>query len=73
MWSLDLRNITLGNDKVKSRLGDILKTTNVKNHQHEIKLNSYPKTKNLCIVHYLREYINRTKNLRGGGQAPYIH
>ena len=66
LWSLDVRNITLSKKEALCRIGDILKTSSVKHHQEEIKLVAYSETKSLCVVHYLNEYIIRTKKLRGG-------
>lgn len=74
IWSLDLRNITWKKDCVKIRLGEILKTSTAKHHQHELTLHAYPDSKGLCVVHYLEQYVKRTENLRGGGtQALHIH
>ena len=42
----------------------VLKTTKPGNHQHPLQFETYQENEKLCIVNCLKEYINRTMNIR---------
>ena len=69
IWALNLNNITWGGDRVTCRIGEVLKTTSNKRHQDDLVFDVFPHSKALCVVHYLKEYVKRTENLRGGRQG----
>ena len=50
---------------VKFSIGDKLKQTKPGKHVHEFEFPAYPTDDCLCIVVVLKEYIERTKPLRG--------
>ena len=72
IWALNLNNITWGGDRVTCRIGEVLKTTSNKRHQEDLVFDVFPHSKALCVVHYLKEYVKRTENLRGGETRLFI-
>ena len=68
IWLMDLRNLDIQSDHIKCKFGDLLKTSSVKSHQQELVFQAYPKDKSLCVVHYLKQYILRTKKVRREGE-----
>ena len=64
IWLLDTRNITLSKNEVRRRIGDLIKTSNPKNHVDEVTFAAYPPDRRLCVVTYVKAYLNRTALLR---------
>ena len=62
---LDIRNVDLSESIVKISVGDKLKQTRPGYHLHEHEFLDYSPDKNLCPVFTVREYLSRTKPLRG--------
>ena len=50
---------------VKMSVGDKLKQTRPGYHLHELEFPDYSPDKNLCPVFSVREYLSRTKPVRG--------
>ena len=76
IWLMCLENMTFLKDRVTCAIGDPTKTTNASRHTTELVFREYAK-KNLCVKHYLAQYIQRTEPLRskdkgGGGQKLFI-
>lgn len=65
IWLMDLRNLVWSKDDVRCTFGDLLKTSGPGKHQTELVLGSFPQDKTLCVVHYLKQYVKRTKPFRG--------
>ena len=66
IWLIDIRNITVCKGQLRIRFGDLLKTSTPKCQQHEIVLSAYPPNRRLCIVTYMKAYLDRTAPLRQG-------
>ena len=69
---LDIRNMLLTDKIVKFSIGDKLKQTKPGNHVHELEFPVYPTDTCLCIVFVVKEYIERTKSLRGNITSFFI-
>ena len=52
-------------DSLELQFSAVLKHTRPGVHQDNNRFQSYIRNKSLCIVSLLREYIDRTSNLRG--------
>ena len=65
---IDIRNLTVTNHYVKIRFGDAMKTTRPGFQQKELNIKAYAPDRRLCIVTVLKEYLERTKDLRKGTQ-----
>ena len=63
-----LKNIKIMDNKITCSIGDVMKTTSAKRHQEPLVFDAYPHCKSLCVVHYMKQYIKRTENLRGEGE-----
>ena len=61
---MDVRNITITQNHVKIRFGDLLKTTRPGFHQQELTLKAYAPDRRICIVTVLNEYMRRTADIR---------
>ena len=64
IWLLDTRNITLSKNEIKWRIGDLITTSNPKNHVDELVFAAYPPDWRLCVVTYVKAYLNRTALLQ---------
>ena len=62
---LDVRNVTIRDDMLIIRYGDLLKQSRPGHHLDEISLAAYPNDKDLCVLHVYKTYIHRTNKLRG--------
>ena len=69
---IDTRNLTITDNHLKLRFGDLLKTTRPGHQQKEIKIKAYAPDRRLCIITVLREYLERTKSLRKDITALFI-
>ena len=67
--AMDTRNITFEENYVIIRIGDILKTTNQKNHTGEVKYPKFPSNTNICPVYCLTKYLDATKPFRTIGNT----
>ena len=65
IWLLDTRNITLSKNEVRRRIGDLIKTSNPKNHVEELVFAAYRSYRRLCVAINVKAYLNRTALLRG--------
>ncbi len=63
MAFIDIRNLSVQENYVKIRYGDVLKTTRPGFQQQEIKIKAYAPDRRLCIVKVLKEYINRRSSI----------
>ena len=61
---LDISHFQDMHDKIVFHIRDKLKTTRPGKHMTPIEILSYPKDEKLCPVAHIREYINKTKDLR---------
>ena len=57
--------MVVNNSIVKFSIGDKLKQTKPGKHLHELEFPSYPTHVRLCVVDAVKEYLARTKPLRG--------
>ena len=62
---LDTNNIALSKNEVRWRIGDLIKTSNPKNHMDKLAFSAYPPDRRLCVITYVKAYLNRTALLRG--------
>jgi hypothetical protein len=65
IWLMNIKNLTIGKNEIRCRFGDLLKTSGPRNHQEELVFKEYPPNRKICVVTYIKEYLERTKNLRG--------
>ncbi|XP_068689820.1 uncharacterized protein [Montipora foliosa] len=65
LFFLDIRNMVINSSTVKISIGDKLKQTKPGKHVHELEFPAYPTDICLCIVDVMKEYLERTKPLRG--------
>jgi integrase len=65
---LELDDICLSKDKLVIYPKHLLKQSRPGHHIDNITLQAYTKNKYLCIVHVLKEYLDRTKDLRTGSK-----
>ena len=63
-WLLDPNNITLSKNEVRWRIGDLIKTSNLKNHMDKLVFAAYCPDWRLCVVTYVKAYFNRTDLLQ---------
>lgn len=61
----DIRNISITDSIVKVSIGDKLKQTRPGYHLHELEFPAYSPDQQLCPVSVVKEYLSRTKPLRG--------
>lgn len=61
---LSIDNVRITIDRVEIAVTELLKQSRPGNIGTKLTLRALPGDKKLCIVHYLREYVNRTKPLR---------
>ena len=61
---LDTNNIALSKNEVRWRIGDLIKTSNPKNHMDKLAFSAYPPDRRLCVITYVKAYLNRTALLR---------
>ena len=57
--------MAMNSSTVKFSIGDKLKQTKPGKHVHELEFPAYPTEICLCIVDVMKEYLERTKPLRG--------
>ena len=57
-------NITLNKNEFRWRIGDLIKTSNPKNHADQLVFAVYPPDRRLCMVTDVRACLNRTALLR---------
>ena len=69
---IDLRNLSVSNDEVRYRYGDLLKTTRPGHHQREVRIRAYTPDCRLCVCTILKEYLERTSAVRGDITALFI-
>ena len=69
---IDVNSIMFGEDLVTIPIYKLLKTSTVKNNKFSLKLKSYDKFPNICVVRALKVYISRTKSLRGSETKLFI-
>ena len=65
LYFLDIRNMVINSSTVKFSIGDKLKQTKPGKHVHELEFPAYPTDICLCVVDVMKEYLERTKPLRG--------
>ena len=69
---IDCRNITLSDHTLKIHYGDLLKQTRPGFQQQELLLKAYAPDRRLDIVLVMKEYLKRTKIIRGGENHLFI-
>ena len=62
---LFLDNMVVNEDKVTFLITEKLKHTRIGSHQKPLEFMAFPHDKRLCIVNLLKEYLQRTANIRG--------
>lgn len=62
---LDLQHMTIDNSKVVFQVNALLKTTRPGHHQPALTFPAYTPDKRICVLTTLRQYLLRTKDLRG--------
>ena len=65
LYFLDIRNMAINSSTLKFSVGDKLKQTRPGKHVHELKFPAYPTDTYLCVFDVVKEYLERTKPLRG--------
>ena len=65
LHSLNLENVEFQEDLVIIPISDFLKQTSVRNRKFALYLHAYKADTAICVVEILKEYINRTRNIRG--------
>lgn len=65
IWLMDLRNMSWTKEDVRCRFGDLLKTSGPNKHQNEVVFCAFPSDLAICVVHYLKQYVKRTRAFRG--------
>ncbi len=63
--SIDIRNMYINDNKVTIKFGELLKTSRPGFQQHDITIKAYAPDRRLCLITVLKEYLKRTKLLRG--------
>ncbi|XP_071478481.1 uncharacterized protein [Diadema antillarum] len=61
---LTLDNVKASKDCVEIAVADLIKQSQPGNVGVKVTLKAFPEDKKLCVVHYVKEYINRTSTLR---------
>lgn len=61
----DIRNMSITDSIVKVSIGDKLKQTRPGYHLHELEFPAYAPDQRLCPVSVVKQYLTRTKPLRG--------
>ena len=69
---LDIRKLDLSENMCVIRIGDILKTSEPKNHIGKIKFHAYPNDLTNCPLNWLRQYLEATKQHRGNITSLFI-
>ena len=62
---LDVKNMTLKFLRASFRVAEKVKQTRPGKHVNEIVFNGYPPDRRLCVVTVLKEYLQRTLDIRG--------
>ena len=62
---LNISHMMLSADKCTFQIKDLLKTSKPGHHFGQLEFHAYTEDKKLCIIQVLKEYINRTRSLRG--------
>ena len=57
--------MVVNNSGIKFSIGDKLKQTKPGKHLHELEFPVFPTDTRICIVHIVKEYLERTRPLRG--------
>ena len=57
---MDIRNITMEETCLIIRIGYLLKTSNIKFHNEELKFPKYIENTNICSVTTLKQYLHMT-------------
>ena len=65
-------NLEFRNHCLVVRLGDLLKQSRRNYHVGELVFSSFPEEENLCILGNIREYLDRTKPIRGSEKALFL-
>ena len=69
---MDIRNITMEEACLIIRIGDLLKTSNRKFHNGELKFPKYIENTNICPVTTLKQYLHMTSKNRGEIKSLFI-
>ena len=69
---LDIRNVTVSSGNIKLKFGDIQKTSRPGYQQGEITVKAYAPDRRLCLVTVVKEYLEKTKQLRKDTTAMFI-
>lgn len=62
---LDVRNMQLSYSKVVFNIGDLVKQSKPGKHVQSLSLSAYAPDRRLCVVTTLKEYLQRTLDIRG--------
>ena len=69
---MDLDHLQLRNNSITFHFEKLIKQNRPGNVGFSVTLESYPPDRRLCVVRYLREYIERTSMLRGDERQLFI-
>ena len=69
---MEIRNITMEETCLIISMGDLLKTSNRKFHNGELKLPKYIENTNICPVTTLKQYLRMTSKNRGQIKSLFI-
>ena len=69
---MDTRNITFEESYVIIRIGNLLKTTNKKQHTGEVQFPYFPSNKYICLVYCLTKYLDAIKPRRDNITSLFI-
>lgn len=66
---LDITNMFLADNEVSLKIGDPLKTSNVRHHVQNLGFKAFPLNKNLCIVDAITTYLHLTGKIKGQARS----
>ena len=69
---LDIENMTLTKAKCRFKITKVVKQSKPGRHVKDIEFKAYPPDRRLCVVTYIRRYIEVTSDLRDGHTALFI-
>lgn len=72
LQSLRLKDITLNNENIQIVWSSLMKQSRPGYNLEPVVLQAFVQNKKLCIVSYLRQYISRTKYIRGDNEQLFV-
>ena len=62
--AININNMELDRDKVKIRVGELLKQSKPQRHLNEIYIEKFEQNSNICVINVLELYLKKTERLR---------